>query len=94
MALLTRIVFSVVSYISLMALSVVYIRVGLPLLDRLANQNGPFSSVGAPLRIMIPAIIAGLILGTTIFLIFGAVKEEKARNRASGQRRRPPPPPR
>ena len=91
MALMTRIVYSAVSYIALMALAVVYVRAARPLLQRLVAQNGPYSSTGETLQILLPVLIAALALGVTIFLIFGSVKEEKARNTVSGQRRRPPP---
>jgi hypothetical protein len=87
---MSRIVYSVVSYIALMALAVVWVRAGIPLTDRLINQNGPYSSVGETLQILIPLLIGALVLGVTVFLIYGSVKQEKARNTAAGQRRRPP----
>lgn len=93
MPLTTRIVFTAISVIALMADYILYSRVFLPLNQLVQTQySGPFSPVVESLVGFFPLILGVLLLGVIVFQIYGAVKDEKARTsrRLDRPPRRPP----
>jgi hypothetical protein len=61
-------------------LAVIYIGVGLPMIDiALSMQQGPFSSVFSEIKLVVPIVIGGLQLGTILWVIAGPVQRERSR---------------
>jgi len=63
--------------LSLLILSLIYIRAVLPLIE-LAPTDGPFSAPVQLIPTIMPVVIGGLLLATSAWIVFGPVQEEKS----------------
>lgn len=62
--------------ISAGAMTLVWARVGLRLIDRLNQQSGPFSSVGGQISSLFPLVMSALVLGVWVWVIAAGVQKQ------------------
>jgi len=81
-----RIIFSATLFIAMMVLGVIYIRAGLPLMDRC--NGGPFCGPVETMRIVLPVVIGGMLLFSALYAIAGPVQQEESARRVQQEVRR------
>lgn len=80
-----RIVYSIISILTLAAVALIYARPFLSMNQKLQNQySGPYSVIGSHLKTLVPLLIGLLLLGTIVYMIVGPIQQER-----SAQRRKP-----
>lgn len=65
------------SVISIGMVGVIYSSLGQRLIDRVAEQDGPFSGVASQIDTIVPLVLSLLLLAILIWMVVSGVREER-----------------
>jgi uncharacterized membrane protein len=87
MSNIARIVFAGKAIVVIGAVGIVYGRVGLPMLDRLEDTDGPMGEWILKTETLVPLLLGLLLLTAFIILLVGPIQQERGRNQQPRRRR-------
>jgi len=85
MGFLGRMLYATQGVIAVAVLGLIYAQVGVPLINDIEAEGGPFTPVATRLETVIPLLISFLLLFVVVWFIASGAQQERARDQ-----RRPP----